>query len=117
MGYATTYELTVGPFDTEDEAEFFEFKIQKQIKDIEFGSSVGPNLGRGHFVTLETDKIKWYEWRSDLLQLSSKFPAVTIDVEGDGEESGDMWKARFRNGEFEKVKVKFTFPDFENLVD
>lgn len=114
MGYMTDFSVEAGPFKTEEDAEFFEFKALKTI-GYRFEASVSMGLGN-HTVSFELDDCKWYSWDADLKKLSMTFPSITIDVEGVGEEQGDHWRARFRNGEDERVEAIITFPDFEKLV-
>ena len=52
---------------------------------------------------------KWYDHADHIAQVSKQFPLVLITVDGEGEESGDMWRLYARNGEFEKVEAKITF--------
>jgi len=52
---------------------------------------------------------KWYDHEDHITQVSRQFPLVLITVDGEGEESGDMWRLYARNGEFEKVEAKVTF--------
>ena len=110
MGYVTRYEIEATGFKEETEAEFFLFKLTRVVNYEFTGSTTSTRL------TIETDEIKWYEWQTDLKELSVHFPHVTIDVEGYGEENGDIWRARVRNGEAEVVKAVLTFPDFKQLV-
>jgi hypothetical protein len=110
MGYTTRYEIEATGFKEETEAEFFLFKLNR-VTNHGFSGSTTSNRA-----SFETDVIKWYEWKTDLKELSVHFPHVTIDVEGLGEDNGDIWKARVRNGETEVVEAVLTFPDFEQLV-
>jgi len=110
MGYVTRYEIEATGFKEEVEAEFFLFKLNRAVNYTFSGTTTSSR------VTIETDEIKWYEWQTDLKELSVHFPHVTIDAEGYGEENGDIWKARVRNGEAEVVEAMLTFPDFKKLV-
>ena len=58
-------------------------------------------------------KIKWYEYEKDMNELSKKYPKILFELSAEGEESEDMWKARFRDGKSEIVKAIITFPKFE----
>lgn len=120
MGYSTDYKIDVGPFETEEDAEFFEFKFGKLVNyetEAEIGLSTGDKHTDKYYLKLRVTDARWYEWRTDLNELSVNFPNVTIDVMGEGEESGDIWKSRFRNGEDEFVEAIMTFPDFKILTD
>lgn len=114
MGYMTDYEIEAGPFDDKEQAEFFEFKMGKQIGYAFDGSvSIGPDNKYRFRATL--NDVKWYSCQTDMTGVSLAFPYVTIDVEGDGEESDDQWKARFFNGDSERVEAIVTFPEFQRL--
>lgn len=119
MGYATDYKLEAGPFDNEEAAEFFEFKLRKDVSEsfeTEIGLSCGTKHTGSYYLKMRASDAYWYGYATDLKTLSEKFPSITIDVVGEGEESGDIWKARFRNGEYEQVDAIVAFPDFEKLT-
>lgn len=117
MGYSTDYKGEAGPFNSEEDAEFFEFKLGKQVDGYEFTVNIGSPDQDRYYVNFEVNDVKWYTYTEDLEAVSKKFPDITIDVEGHGEETGDIWKARFRNGRSEQVDAIMTFPDFTELTD
>jgi hypothetical protein len=61
------------------------------------------------------DAMKWYDWNDDLASISKDYPNLLFSLEGEGEESGDIWKAWARNGKVVVVKaeIKFREPDFD----
>lgn len=56
---------------------------------------------------------KWYEWETDLCELSVKFPLAFIEIEGVGEESGDMWRAYIQNGACQHCRAIITYDDYD----
>jgi hypothetical protein len=56
---------------------------------------------------------KWYDYEKDMIAFSKMFPKVTFILTGEGEESGDLWKAKFKNGRVSTVKAILTYPDFD----
>lgn len=56
---------------------------------------------------------KWYEWKEHLKEVSERFPDEVISIEGEGEESGDIWKAYFKNGKSFKAQAVLTFEEFD----
>lgn len=44
------------------------------------------------------DNIKWYDYDSDMIGISSSIPNVYFILCGDGEECGDLWRSYFLNG-------------------
>ena len=55
------------------------------------------------------DAIKWYGHSHDMKALSKRFPTLVFELSGEGEESGDIWKARYVNGEEYVVKTIITY--------
>lgn len=114
MGYYTDFDIEAKPFETEEFAEFFEFKLKK-ASDYPFEVNIGGFDGNFH-VDARLDSAKFYDYADVFRELSKEFPGVTIEIEGEGEENGDLWKHRFRNGNQEKVSAEFTFPDFKKIT-
>jgi len=93
MGYYTNYEITtdkVLPDDFEDKFE--------EITDYAFGY--------GEFGA------KWYDYKADMKEISKIYPDILFTVEGEGEESGDIWRHYFKNGEDYRVEPVVIWPEF-----
>ena len=56
--------------------------------------------------------IKWYDCEKDMKVYSKKHPNVVFCIDGEGEESGDIWKAYFKDGKMFKTKAVLTFEEF-----
>lgn len=59
------------------------------------------------------DRMKWYDWKRDLLEMSKKYPFVIFLLTGEGEENGDMWKAYFLNGKCQVANAIITYDEFD----
>lgn len=81
MGYYTRYELIT---DHDHDMEKFEAAIREE-------SGYGCNMFE--------DSIKWYSCEEDMVSVSKRFPDVTFYLQGEGEETGDLWAMWFKNGE------------------
>lgn len=115
MGYYSDFKLTAQGFDNEEHAEFFEFKLVKLSSYT--GWSLRHTIGtEGWMVYGLLGEAKWYNAEEHLLQLSKAFPRVTIDLKVEGEERGDIWKLRARDGKHERVSAKVVFEDFKDLT-
>lgn len=113
MGYYTDYTVEARGFKKQDEAEFFAFKlVQKGVVNSSTRFHYG-QLGSDFSAQFEVHETKWYDYADDLRTASLWFPHITIDVEGSGEENGDQWRHRFRNGEHERVEAVISFPEFK----
>lgn len=111
MGYYTNFDLTVSGFKEKEHKEYFEFKLYKRN---EFWTTQW--VDQGDSLTKYLDSAKWYSWRKDLEDFSKEFPKLLFEVEGEGEESGDIWKARIKNGKVEIVKAEIVFPEFKEIL-
>lgn len=83
MGYYTEYEMTV------------KAKTEAELNDaIDFLNQIS----RISFVKAEFNTLhrKWYEHEADLKKLTHKMQAIEVELDGDGEESGDVWIKRFK---------------------
>ena len=97
MGYYTTY--TLGATQGYDKQEEIEEKLQEiSGYSIEFGWN---------------DSCKWYEHEKHMKELSKIYPETTFLLEGEGEESGDIWQKYFKNGKMQVCKAEIVFPAFD----
>lgn len=90
MGYNTHFVLTVN-----DEARLEE--VKEYISATLFGGKVRdeiPELFDGGVTW------KWYDFAKDMAAVSQAFPDVVFALEGEGEERGDKWTAKFYNGAY-----------------
>ena len=67
---------------------------------------------RHHGVGGKINAAKWYDHKEHCLEVSKKFPDQVITVYGEGEESGDIWKAYYKNGKSFQADAIITFEDF-----
>ena len=117
MGYYTNYDVEITGFKNEEEAEFFEFKeIHKKEGSLNFIKGSGHVDVQQNRVYFNLHQIKWYDWEKDLIGVSKRWTHLLFDIDGEGEEFPDVWKARVRNGESEIVQAKIVFPEFEKIL-
>lgn len=45
-----------------------------------------------------TEELHWYDWYTDMVELSKMFPDCTFHLEGRGDDYDDWWEAHFKNG-------------------
>ncbi len=97
MGCYTTYTLsTTQGYDNQEEIEE---KLQEiSGYSIEFGWN---------------DSCKWYEHEKHMKELSKIYPETTFLLEGEGEESEDIWRKYFKNGKKQVCKARIVFPAFD----
>ena len=105
MGYYTYYKLSV---KNTNDASYNAFDLWIETK---------PKTTHGYswksFLNGNADQCKWYEHEEDMIALSLQYPNLIFLLEGSGEESGDMWKKYFKNGQMQIVNAKIIFDEFD----
>ncbi len=94
MGYYTRHELTI------ISGEDYNIDYEQEIADTT------------DYMSLFNDSIKWYDCDKDMKSYSKKHPNTLFCIDGEGEESGDIWKAYFQNGKMFKTKANLVFEEF-----
>lgn len=93
MGYYTRYDIS-------NNSEEIQEAILNQSQYSDFDSEV-----------------KWYDYREDMKKVSLKFPGVLLEVSGEGEENGDIWRAFYKDGRECYQKAQIVFPEFYTPAD
>ena len=107
MGYDTWFNIntSAAPQDFREEEA-----VRKEISKAVYGDE------HHHRDIIENGfEAHWYDYDKDLIKISKKHPTVLIEVSGDGENSDDLWAARYRNGESETVRFE-GLPDFKEIL-
>lgn len=91
MGYYTRFEISTQPASDE---------VVDAVKEIS-----------GYQYVFD-DECKWYDHEDNCKTVSKMYPEVLIELSGEGEESGDIWKKYFLNGKMQICKAMLTFPKF-----
>jgi hypothetical protein len=94
MGYYTRHELSIVSGDD------YKTNYQKEIAET------------ADYIDLFSDSVKWYDCEKDMKSYSKRHPQVIFCIDGEGEESGDIWKAYFQNGKMFKTKAALVFEEF-----
>ena len=108
MGYYTRYELTVSSnadtdaYEGQDVIETFREECEEAMRALDVGG-------------VSLDDTKWYSHEKDLRKFSLNFPDVVFTLEGEGEESGDIWKKYFQDGLMQKCEAIISFDKFNKL--
>ena len=74
------------------------------------------SIGADYAVDLDgeyTDTTKWYKWKDEAIEFSKLYPDILFCISGEGEESGDIWKAYFQNGKHQICQARIVFDPYD----
>ena len=106
MGYYTYFTLQVVGNDR-DENEF-----KKELSSTAVDEYNYPESSVEELVNYGSTEAKFYEIEEIISLIAEKYPNLLIILNGDGEESGDIWEARWKGDQYEKVEM--SMPPFKN---
>jgi hypothetical protein len=104
MGYYTYYSIHVLDENGSSISKEEEMKIIKKIR----------SSNENCFYNFDEEgnsssSSKWYEWETELTEISKMFPKNILQIYGDGEESDDYWVAYFMYGNIQKSIGRITY--------
>jgi hypothetical protein len=105
MGYYTTFTgwVTGPPEDVDAFRTVGSFSVDSgYVLDSQDFVSGEPLFGY--------EGVKWYSYDDDMKVVSQKYPSLTFELEGEGEESGDFWRSWYKNGRSVSIQGQVTFP-------
>ena len=117
MGYYTNFELSVHQGTADLEAvknkldDVMAFSHDESIFDIREDDEFAVQPTRN--VIASSDSCKWYDHDEDCAKMSQSFPGVVFKLHGEGEETGDLWNAYYKDGLCQICRAKFVFPEFD----
>ena len=106
MGYYTKFDLKINTkINQEQELQITNFLSNKIIK-----KSVKIS---DHWDDYLEEEMKWYDYETDMTELSILFPDIVFELSGEGEESDDIWKQYFKSGKTQICNAIISFDKFD----
>lgn len=100
MGYYTWFTLSILEDPANQEENFYE----------ELDKKIGRVAELKEYGAIDA---KWYDWESDMIELSKKFPKIMFRLDGSGEEQFDVWDCHFCNGRSYYRKIQTYWEPFD----
>ena len=109
MGYYTTFTIKI------------KNKLEKEghkIYDLK-EAMLEVNEEHKHVFDMSDDEIysdggvKWYDYYEDMVKLSKMFPDLVLQVDGEGEETGDIWRTFWKDGKYQEAKRVVTIEEYD----
>lgn len=121
MGYYTRYTMKI--MDTSGD-EVFEISDLSDVNDaLEYQDEWDDDLTKvlrefnndydGFYGLMSEEDCKWYDHEDAMKILSQKFKQFVFLLNGEGEESGDVWRKYFYNGHVKQVVPEVRWPEFD----
>jgi hypothetical protein len=124
MGYYTNYTLSILNHDELEPdidlkvakalANLDYFKDYDEERQKKFLASIEDNYRKGRDPIAEVvsfDSHKWYEHEEDMKEIAAQFPQCIFELEGEGEESGDLWKEWYCGNKFKQSFAEITYDE------
>jgi hypothetical protein len=99
MGYETNYKLKI-------------HSAEKQECQAQAEEALERDGNLSEFFFGNADSCTWYFHEDDMKALSTNHPRVVFLLEGEGEESGDIWRKFFKNGRMQRENAQIIFGEF-----
>lgn len=106
MGYNTTYSLK---FDTSKSKT----KKREIFNEIQLRRAAGMDYLYGIELDGYGEACKWYDHEEEMAEFSKIYPDVVFELSGEGEESGDIWKKYFKNGQKQICMAEIVYPPYD----
>lgn len=92
MGYNTRYGLSHDDY----------------VSDIDHAEGV--RMASGYTYLFDGERVKWYDHEEHMARYSKRYPNVVFVLDGEGEESGDIWRKWFKGGQIQRWKLEVSMP-------
>lgn len=108
MGYYTEYSLKVRNISSADNEKLMDILKEKDLIGYVFWDSYyDEHHDEAEFSSYEEQK--WYDYETDMDEISKKFPNAVFELSGEGEEYGDYWHEYFKNGRHECCRGEIVY--------
>lgn len=103
MGYQTRYKLKAINFDGLNDMQQT-VPAHQAIVDVWVRNELEMDLD---------ERWKWYEHEDDLKAFSHRHPAMLLQLQGEGEQAGDIWAKYFQDGKMQVCRAVIVIPPFD----
>ena len=105
MGYYTDFSL-----ETVEENGMTRCSECDTLYEVDHKKNIAKHIGG--YNPFE-DVCKWYSYEKDMTAYSKNYPNTMFILSGEGEESGDIWKAWYENGASYRETARVQIADFD----
>jgi len=102
MGYYTHYELKT------PDTDMVKCRLCGTFVQVDYKVEISQEIGYNPF----DEECKWYSHEKDMRKFSLLYPDVLFTLNGEGEESGDIWVEYYLHGKMQREKIKIQLSDF-----
>jgi len=123
MGYYSSFwikwkfikDIEICPLCKQSTKSLSETELLKILTDIKGYEGFESTTYEDYMYIL--NETKWYKWEKHLKEFVTTIPDLLVEIYVEGEENGDIWKARFLNGTMERQNAKIMVPEFTKIKE
>lgn len=111
MSYLTNFQLDMEDVKTHDsiyEGSMIFLAVREAFKKI------NDYVDFDNLMTGFDASYKWYDWRTQMLQLAREFPSIHFTLSGEGEDREDNWIADFIDNRFAVRRAEIVYPELKD---
>lgn len=99
MGYYTSFRITLEPENPRILEDLRESYIDAKYAFTEEGDA--------------REEMKWYNFTVNMIEFSNKYPNTLFIVNGQGEETEDIWVQYFKYGKTQYCPARISFDNYD----
>lgn len=117
MGYYTDFNLTIMDRQSGEYVTKYSDKyaaVYNRLAD-RFEEAIGISDALDRLTTEQYPNWKWYNYVEDMRSIAKDYPDFIFTLEGDGEETGDLWVEQYYGDEWARSVARLILPDSNPL--
>lgn len=120
MGYYTKFYLKAIDLKPSPDRPVFDEDFFNSLELCGFSADDKPWVDYGcldgRLALGDGESYKWYEHDDEMKKVSEKYRDIVFILDGDGEESGDIWRAFYLNGHVHKWCLEIKLPEWSEGI-
>lgn len=116
MGYYTRFQIKAVDTTPGAERPVLDAKFFNSLKllDLDPDDQMWEEAGDERFLLAGGEEYKWYDHDVEMKKISKKHKDIVFILDGEGEESGDIWRTFYLNGKMTTWRPTIEPPEWND---